>query len=173
MNAHLLTLADLHAAAPGVLDVVFGPDGDFDDAPLWHPTIWGRLTRWGEDRPAEWIHDWKRAGTDFTVKEWDGIASVRNPALDLRTSAHERIARVCAIALGEAGAGWRIDAFGGCWRLTDGYICYKWPPDGSVYGTAFTEIPVVAGAPWDSAASFLTALTLALAPRIAALKDAK
>ncbi len=33
MSGHLLSLADLHVAAPGVLDVVFGPDGDFEGAP--------------------------------------------------------------------------------------------------------------------------------------------
>ena len=40
MSKHLLSLADLNAAAPGVLDVVFGPDGDFTNAPRWQPPIW-------------------------------------------------------------------------------------------------------------------------------------
>jgi len=35
MNSYLLSPAALHAAAPGVLDVVFGPDGDFEGAPYW------------------------------------------------------------------------------------------------------------------------------------------
>ena len=40
MSKHLLSLADLDAAAPGVLSVVFGPDGDFTNAPRWQPPIW-------------------------------------------------------------------------------------------------------------------------------------
>lgn len=32
---HLLAPSALDAAAPGVLSVVFGPDGDFDGAPNW------------------------------------------------------------------------------------------------------------------------------------------
>ena len=35
---YLLSLATLHAAAPGVLDVVFGPDGDFEEALCWLPS---------------------------------------------------------------------------------------------------------------------------------------
>ena len=35
MAAHLLRLSTLHLAAPGVLDVVFGKDGDHGDAPYW------------------------------------------------------------------------------------------------------------------------------------------
>lgn len=35
MNEHLLMLDALHAAAPGVLDVVFGKDGANNDAPYW------------------------------------------------------------------------------------------------------------------------------------------
>lgn len=37
--AHLLSLAALHTAAPGVLDVIFGADGDFDGAPDWRPPL--------------------------------------------------------------------------------------------------------------------------------------
>lgn len=37
---HLLSLATLHAAAPGVLEVVGGFDGDFDTAPIFHPPLW-------------------------------------------------------------------------------------------------------------------------------------
>ena len=35
MAAHLLRLSTLHLAAPGVLDVVFGKDGDHQGAPYW------------------------------------------------------------------------------------------------------------------------------------------
>jgi len=80
-----------------------------------------------------------------------------------------RLAALCAQAIGDDGDGWRIDTFGNCWRLTDGWVGYKWPEDGSVYGTAFKDIPVVTGAPWENAAHFLACLSKTLAPKIAAL----
>jgi hypothetical protein len=43
MPEHLLPLSALHAAAPGVLSVVFGKDGTRDDAPLWRAPIWGTV----------------------------------------------------------------------------------------------------------------------------------
>lgn len=54
MSKHLLSLSDLNAAAPGVLIVVFGKDGDHEDAPRWLPLMfypespikWGRLHNW-------------------------------------------------------------------------------------------------------------------------------
>lgn len=39
MNRHLLLLAAIHAEDPGALDAVFGPDGDFEGAPMWHPQL--------------------------------------------------------------------------------------------------------------------------------------
>lgn len=39
MSKHLLPLSDLDVAAPGVLSVVFGPDGRHIDAPLWSGPI--------------------------------------------------------------------------------------------------------------------------------------
>lgn len=51
---HLLYLHVLHTAAPGVLEVVGGFDGDFDGAPIFHPPLWdGR--RW------VWDYDWSDA----------------------------------------------------------------------------------------------------------------
>ena len=35
MTSHLLPLSTLHGAAPGVLDMVFGADGDFEGAPCF------------------------------------------------------------------------------------------------------------------------------------------
>lgn len=43
MPKYLLPLSVLHAAAPGVLSVVFGKDGTRDDAPLWRAPIWGTV----------------------------------------------------------------------------------------------------------------------------------
>ena len=40
MSKHLLSLSDLNAAAPGVLSVVFGPDGEFILAPMFRPPLW-------------------------------------------------------------------------------------------------------------------------------------
>ena len=44
MSAHLLPLSALHAAGPGVLEVIFGADGDFPGAPIWR----GPLVSCGE-----------------------------------------------------------------------------------------------------------------------------
>ena len=43
MPEYLLPLSVLHAAAPGILNVVFGQDGIRDDAPLWRAPIWGTV----------------------------------------------------------------------------------------------------------------------------------
>lgn len=48
---HLLSLSNLHAAAPGVLEVVGGLDGDFDKAPIFHPPLWDG-SGW------VWDYDW-------------------------------------------------------------------------------------------------------------------
>ena len=40
MSKHTLSLADLNAAAPDVLSVVFGPDGEFLLAPMFRPPLW-------------------------------------------------------------------------------------------------------------------------------------
>lgn len=160
MTAHLLNLATLHNAAPGVLDVVFGPDGDFEGAPPWLPWLWipGRQI---------WIQP-------VDVRDIKAAVMRETVTLDCRVYHIEaHIAGLCARALGESGVGWRIDATDTCWTLTDGMPAFKWPKDGSSYGKALSDIPVVSGAPWADKAVFLAALTLALAPRIATLGSTK
>ena len=40
MPEYLLPLSVLHAAAPGVLDIIFGRDGDHENAPHWEGQLW-------------------------------------------------------------------------------------------------------------------------------------
>lgn len=179
MNSYLLTLAALHAAAPGAIDVVFGPDGDFEGAPRFTGPVLGRIR--GE-LPMGYHHV-------CTSYEPDQIGVMRNdgtrklcdaPALDLRIpSVAARLAGLCARALGapppvvayvvatgvpEHGflvlrAEWLlIGERRWCWNRDTG-------ADLSMHPTGI-RLP-----PRCDAASALAALTFALAPRIAALRS--
>ena len=95
--SHLLTLADLHAAAPGVLDVVFGADGDFPGAPSWAGPMTG-MARYPRHSWLVWrglFH--ASVGTDdglwsCTVDEWR-----ERWALDCRVpSVAARLIRLCS-----------------------------------------------------------------------------
>ena len=145
MTSHILSLTALHAAAPGVLDVVFGPDGDFEGAPRWTSPIWGSVTRWGEERPPSFVTRWTRNGADFVTPEWDGNAGVRAPSLDLR---------IPTVAARLAGL---------CERAADSET-YR-----NNTALLISAFRASAGAWFDDEAARLAALTLALAPRIAAL----
>lgn len=180
MITHLLPLADLHAAAPGILDVVFGPDGDFEGAPLWVPAGW-------EIHPLLTDPAWKPVSKgDSLVHLWlPGYGWAFRPfdelALDLRqTTTATRLAGLCARALGaHVGDGWTLAC-----EVHPG-VLYR------LVGVLTTGRPIVAGA-WLSTgrsfraeskigddvknppnapdpAAFLAALVLTLAPRIAAL----
>jgi hypothetical protein len=136
MSAYLLTLADLHAAAPGVFDVIFGADGDFLLAPMFRPPLW--------HADGYWI--WT-----YTV---DDLVSLP-VALDLR---------IPTVAARSAGLCSRVpftEKDDGVTRITRGSLLQQ----------AMRE--VAWGAMRNGTTKALAALTLALAPRIAALKDAK
>ena len=154
MSAHLLSLSALHAAAPGVLDIVFGADGDFEGAPRWRCLLHGRPAAVGL----------KIVGSCYTTftdisggkasllvgpSEW---ATIEDAALDCRIpSVAARLAGLCnrAMLLGEMD----IDD-----TTADVFSRAMW-------GTARN---------WgwrDGHAAFLASLTLSLAPRIAALRS--
>lgn len=78
--SHLLSLSELHAAAPGVLDVVFGADGEFLLAPMFRPPLW--------HADGHWV--WQYQVDDLTVQPL---------ALDARVrSAAQRLAALCCRA---------------------------------------------------------------------------
>lgn len=52
---YFVVLADLHRAAPGILDVIFGPDGVPSDAPAFLPPLWDGQ-RWVRDYRVEDLH---------------------------------------------------------------------------------------------------------------------
>ena len=168
-------LATLHLAAPGVLDVVFGKDGGHEDAPYWmgpvvdlHP---------GDQRG--WFHVTRiLSGRFANVLENAPMLDLHDAALDLRVpSVAARLAGLCARALGcSADAAFMGDtgtpeqgfvAFRAEWARFSGR---RWIWNRGT-GTELSERPAgVCLPPRCDAASGLAALTLALAPRIAALR---
>lgn len=95
LTTHLLSLAAMDAAASGVLDVVFGPDGDFEGAPPARLTVFVAQPVWTErgERPGTYG---VLVGPDPDQSGWWLIAGVMedprlvislpesNLALDLR-----------------------------------------------------------------------------------------
>lgn len=159
MSAHLLTLADLHAAAPGVLDVVFGPDGDFEGAPRWAGPMtsnadlsrYGWLVWGGFFHVSIATHDghWQYNVIDWRAK-W---------ALDLRIpSVAARLAGLCARALVR-------DEVARC--------AGREIPASTSTQESVALLQYVLNVPWvqltPDQLRRLASLTLALAPRIAAL----
>ena len=147
MTPHLLPLSALHAAAPGVLDVVFRPDGDFKGAPPWA----GPMTSLADTSRHGWLV-WRGAlhvsvatadgHWSSTVEQWR-----ERWALDLRLpTVAARLAGLCRRAL--EGSQER-----GAIRLADACL-----------SAAYLGMP-------EQLAERLAALTLALAPKIAALKS--
>lgn len=157
-HSYLLSLADLQAAALGVLDVVFGSDGDFEGAPPWRCPIWGRRTREPSSEP-EWLsmsgfadgfvhyleigqyHD--EEGRSHQHGEWDII----DATLDLRVpSIAARLAWLCCRAADPARM---LDSWQRAADLAARAAWGEWNPE---YAPA------------------LASLFLSLAPRIAALR---
>ena len=87
--SHLLSLSALHAAAPGVLDIVFGADGDFEGAPEWRCMCW-------DSRDSAYVATITRSALDAFVF---GGRIPPQFALDCRIpSVAARLAGLCARA---------------------------------------------------------------------------
>ena len=104
--SHLLSLSALHTEAPGVLNVIFGPDGNVKGAPRWA----GPMTSLADPSRHGWVV-WRGvlhvslATSDghwsSTVEQWR-----ERWALDLRVpSVAARLAGLCAQALAQQRAG--------------------------------------------------------------------
>lgn len=173
MANHLISLAELHAAAPGVLDVIFGPDGDFEGAPCWDGPVmaagcWANIV--GYDTNDSFAQLRYPHGV-MTRAEFEPFSSC---ALDIRVpSVAARLAGLCARAMG-------FDLFSGavCSAYQHGEYFTLAGPHGMqdiTWGSAgwptsrWRAPPDLPRALMVSPSSFLAALTLALAPRIAAL----
>lgn len=156
---HLLPLSTLHSSAPGVLDVLFGRDGDFEGAPrhtslvLWHPTH-------------GWANRILATGSE-----------VGPHCLDLRIpSVAARVAGLCALAIDPravaavfCATGTADHGFLGL-RYTGGFLAEGRRTWNRSTGTELSDPPTgVVLPPRCDAASGLAALFLTLAPRIAAL----
>lgn len=146
MSAHLLPLSALHAAAPGVLDVVFGPDGEFEGAPHWR----GPLVSCGEtvyfSRPFD---DGVFVHCLYGCRMWRRLSDV---VLDCRVhSVFAHMLRLCKRASNT------LETINEAHDLLDCLVAY-----------------MIGMVPWtDEHAARLAALTLTLAPRIAALGGSK
>lgn len=151
MTSHILSLTALHAAAPGVLDVVFGPDGDFEGAP--------RFT-----------------GPVRSTGGWIAVASVDHEAV---TSIHlgiggrgRRYHNEVALDLRTPTVAARLAGL--CWRAAG--FAPRHLEDGVADAILMEEALWSVVAPWgwtEQQAARLAALTLALAPWIAALGGAR
>lgn len=152
MNKHLLMLDALHSAALGVLDVVLNGEIQYPGAHEWRGMICGKRSEWGDDAPLEYIHAWIKSGRGVSMPVFmlrDGRASFRlkNVALDLMLpSVACRIAGLCLRATGDQPHRADLDL---CWEIIAQAM------DGKIH---------------PETAARMVALTLRLAPRIAALK---
>lgn len=170
MSAHLLSLATLHATAPGVLDVVFGLDGAFEGAPAWCGPVWARKGLEATS-PYQWLTVSSLAdggdvcyyepSPDTDEDEWHAV----NAALDLRIpSVAARLAGLCARALGNHhGDLWQVFIGDGTAKLESPRHAFMFVSPRLDAHTGAVDLPDEAFA---SKAAFLAALTLALAPRI-------
>ena len=99
MAAYLLRLSTLHLAAPGVLDIVFGPDGDFEGAPDWIGQVlswspaYGPESRAATYQPVSLVYPEAVSHGDYS-----GRTRFEHAALDLRMpSTHARLMRLCSM----------------------------------------------------------------------------
>ena len=152
---HLLPLSALHAAAPGVLDVVFRPDGDFKGAPPWA----GPMTSLADPARHGWLV-W-RGALHVSVATADGHWSSTVEQWRERWALDLRIPTVAARLAGL------------CLRVVEGdRVIFDGPAP--VYAGEFLRGAMcssAAGGLDHVLAAELAALTLALAPKIAALKS--
>lgn len=143
--SYLLSLAELHAAAPGVLDVVFGSDGGFEGAPCWTPSGWEihpMLTdpHYAPATPTDIPHLWL-PGHGWAFRTFTELS------LDLRQpSVAARLAGLCCRA---ANPSRMLDSWQRAADLAARASWGEWNPE---YAPA------------------LASLFLSLAPRIAALR---
>lgn len=193
-DAHLLLLsAPEIVAAPGFRGVLFGPDGAFPSSPIWTGPLFSI-------RHQRWLHWTADGGDGWQICNRLGESGTTHYehsdlALDLRTSAADRLAKLCARVclrhIGVTDAPVSVYVFDDWERCglevstsgTDRYRQRHFCWDGSDGGgndhfidgekRELFHLPVeVVARPQSNPISFLSALTLFLAPEIAALKDA-
>lgn len=181
MSKHLLPLCDFHAAAPGVLDVVFGLDGDFKGAPDWACSL-----LIAPDYGGGYIlcasPQLMREGVKILFAD-TGTLNMADCHFDLRVpSVAARLAGLCARALGHRlPATWSIqNERGGVFALVgvahtprtsfDSTIVLRWDRGRAMgYGSGGdAQHPSITTTATDGTV-FLRDLVLALAPQIAAL----
>jgi hypothetical protein len=154
-SSKVLFLAAMHDRAPGVLGRVFGPDGDFLNAPRWtgpvasaqNPAVCGPLAlhtdatcrllqATGPLAEDAAVHVWTEAGCLSSIPAENACL---NP---LVSTVGGRLARLCAHALGGTGDGWWLRP-GKCGGLEPGWSLYartsgpilEWTQTGRLWGS--------------------------------------
>jgi len=152
--SHLLSLSALHAAAPGVLDIVFGADGDFEGAPRFTgPIAYDvRSGAYPDLRLYRHLHLGFGLGPDVCLVGDDDNVPRSRCALDCRVpSVAARLAGLCARVPFTAEDG-------GVTRMARQ----------SVLNQVMREVAI--GNMCTGTVKAIVSLTLALAPRIASLQ---
>ena len=140
MTSHLLPLSVLHAASPGVLSVVFGKDGAGDNHPNFTGPVYGSA---GGYAPG-WWHIEGFDGADVLLMN-DAIGEY--DALSLSVLLPSTACRLAGVCL-RAGADEDIPSADLCWEIIAEAMDNRIHPE---------------------MAARMVALTLRLAPKIAAL----
>ncbi len=179
--SHLLSLAALHAAAPGVLGVVFGRDGEFKGAPPWAGPIYVAQTiavgAGGHMLPGGWfvsVDPRSITPSGFWFPDGGPVVPWSALALDCRVpTVAARLARLCAQAMGfNLFPGAQVSAYvdgAGCFHLASDHGMQEvtWSPSGWATRRGCSPPDLPRGVP--DGPSALAALVMSLAPRIRAL----
>lgn len=140
--SHLLSLAALHAAAPGVLGVVFGRDGEFEGAPMWEAQLW-----------FEPLHSYRTVSARY----WDPDGVMLDLSFDLRVPSVA--ARLAGLCLQAARAHYEHTGEGWPRGFADGSLNFLRRISEQAHDSGVTGMD----------AERLAAIVLAMAPRIRAL----
>lgn len=165
MPNYLLSLTETHSAGPGSLDVIFGPDGDFEGAPRWTGPVWYN---------GFWVH----LPPNLPAEHLLGFLDCRTPSVEAR------LLELCSEVIwpGQIITGARASLYQhGQWiNLTIPHAGIKtsWFTSGQwLGGDWLTPVDVrdaLSSEPPEgqifTPASLLARVTLSLAPQIAKLK---
>jgi hypothetical protein len=171
----LINLSAAHAKAPGVLDRVFGKDGDFEGAPLFTGPCWSAQRR-------SYVH----VGAEYAPATYHGARNdcAGLPALDREDlfldprvpTVGARIAWLCALAIDPRATSAYADVGPNgftlhCTLPWGSATAYYWNHSGHTYSTRGPSLDrYFPGYTSYTAADFLAALFMELAPLIAALE---
>lgn len=178
MNRYL-SLTRMHEEGPGSLEVIFGPDGGYEDAPMWSGPV--RMMRKSWPRHS-WLHVTQVEPNGRGLYGAGGWAELESCSLDTHVpSVATRLTGLCAHALGitrflfdgalfsiyQQGSWIHLAAPHGGLEAT--WTVTGWPYDSWARGVDIPRWGEDDDRRYDRHA-LLCALSLALAPKIAELE---